>query len=104
MTMKTQIDRRRFLLRTAGASLTLPGLTSLMAKTTGSLASLQATKGAGVGARRFVAVGNLLGYQQKSFFPKTAGKDYESTTLLKPLEGLRKEMTVYRGLDHGVKV
>lgn len=101
--MKTQIDRRRFLLRTAGASLTLPGLTSLMAKTTGSLASLQATKGAGVGARRFVAVGNLLGYQQKSFFPKTAGKDYESTTLLKPLEGLRKEMTVYRGLDHGVK-
>ena len=103
MTMKTQIDRRRFLLRTAGASLTLPGLTSLMAKTTGSLASLQATKGAGVGARRFVAVGNLLGYQQKSFFPKTAGKDYESTTLLKPLEGLRKEMTVYRGLDHGVK-
>ena len=103
MTMKTQIDRRRFLLRTAGASLTLPGLTSLMAKTTGSLASLQATKGAGVGARRFVAVGNLLGYQQKSFFPKTAGKDYESTTVLKPLEGLRKEMTVYRGLDHGVK-
>lgn len=103
MTMKTQIDRRRFLLRTAGASLTLPGLTSLMAKTTGSLASLQATKGAGVWARRFVAVGNLLGYQQKSFFPKTAGKDYESTTLLKPLEGLRKEMTVYRGLDHGVK-
>lgn len=101
--MKTQIDRRRFLLRTAGASLTLPGLTSLMAKTTGSLASLQATKGAGVGARRFVAVGNLLGYQQKSFFPKTAGKDYESTTLLKPLQGLRKEMTVYRGLDHGVK-
>ena len=101
--MKTQIDRRRFLLRTAGASLTLPGLTSLMAKTTGTLASIQATKGAGVGARRFVAVGNLLGYQQKSFFPKTAGKDYESTTLLKPLQGLRKEMTVYRGLDHGVK-
>jgi hypothetical protein len=101
--MTTRLDRRRFLLRTAGASLALPGLTSLMAKTTKSLASLQATKGAGVGAKRFVAVGNLLGYQQKSFFPETAGKGYESTTLLKPLADLRKEMTVYRGLDHGVK-
>jgi hypothetical protein len=101
--MKNQLDRRRFLLRTAGASLALPGLTSLMAKTKGSLASLQATKGAGVGAKRFVAVGNLLGYQQKSFFPQTTGKAYESTTLLKPLEDMRKEMTVYRGLDHGIK-
>lgn len=101
--MKSQLDRRRFLLRTAGASLALPGLTSLMAKTKGSLASLQATKGAGVGAKRFVAVGNLLGYQQKSFFPRTTGKAYESTTLLKPLEDMRKEMTVYRGLDHGIK-
>lgn len=101
--MKNQLDRRRFLLRTAGASLALPGLTSLMAKTKGSLASLQATKGAGVGAKRFVAVGNLLGYQQKSFFPRTTGKAYESTTLLKPLEDMRKEMTVYRGLDHGIK-
>lgn len=101
--MNSPIDRRRFLLRTAGASLALPGLTSLMAKTSQSLASLQATKGAGVGAKRFVAVGNLLGYQQKSFFPETTGNGYESTTLLKPLEQVREKMTVYRGLDHGVK-
>lgn len=101
--MKPSIDRRRFLLRTAGATLALPGLSSLMAKTAGSLASLKATQGAGVGAKRFVAVGNLLGFQQKSFFPNTTGKGFESTPLLKPLEALRKEMTVYRGLDHGVK-
>lgn len=101
--MKSPLNRRRFLLRTAGATLALPGLTSLMAKTTGSLATLQATRGAGVGAKRFVAIGNLLGFQQKSFFPKTSGQDYETTTLLKPLENLRKEMTVYRGLDHGVR-
>ncbi|MDB4754688.1 DUF1552 domain-containing protein, partial [Akkermansiaceae bacterium] len=83
--MKSEIDRRRFLLRAAGATLALPGLSSLMAKTADSLATVQATRGAGIGAKRFVAVGNLLGFQQKSFFPETTGKGYESTTLLKPL-------------------
>jgi hypothetical protein len=101
--MNSGINRRRFLLQSAGGALALPGLTSLLAKTADSLATIQATRGAGVGAKRFVAVGNLLGFQQKSFFPTTAGKGYESTTLLKPLDALRKEMTVYRGLDHGVK-
>jgi hypothetical protein len=75
----------------------------LVAKTVDSLATVQATRGAGIGARRFVAVGNLLGFQQKSFFPSTEGRNYESTTLLKPLESLRDHMTVYRGLDHGIK-
>lgn len=98
-----RLDRRRFLLRAAGASLALPGLSSLMAKTAGSLASLQATRGAGVGARRFVAVGNLLGFQQKSFFPEKEGSDYGFTTLLKPLAAMREQLTVYRGLDHGLK-
>ncbi|MDA7915985.1 DUF1552 domain-containing protein, partial [Verrucomicrobia bacterium] len=65
--------------------------------------ALLATKGAGAGANRFVAVGNLLGFQQKSFFPETVGKDYETTTLLKPLSANRKHMTMYRGLDHGIK-
>ncbi len=101
--MKPVIDRRRFLLQTAGATLALPGLSSLMAKTAGSPATVQSTHGAGIAARRFVAVGNLLGFQQKSFFPSTAGKGYETTTLLKPLEALREQMTVYRGLDHGIK-
>ncbi len=101
--MKSVIDRRRFLLKTAGATLALPGLSSLMAKTSNSMATLQATRGAGIGARRFVAIGNLLGFQQKSFFPATAGKGYEKTTLLSPLEKLRNELTVYRGLDHGIK-
>lgn len=101
--MNPSIDRRRFLLQAAGATLALPGLSSLMAKTSGSLATVQATRGAGIGAKRFVAIGNLLGFQQKSFFPETVGKGYESTTLLNPLTELRDQMTVYRGLDHGVK-
>ena len=101
--MKTMTNRRRFLLQTAGATLALPGLSSLMAKTSGSMATLQATKGAGIGARRFVAIGNLLGFQQKSFFPTTPGNGYEKTTLLSPLENIRDQLTVYRGLDHGIK-
>jgi len=83
--------------------LALPGLSSLFAKATGPVAAVQATRGAGVGAKRFVAVGNLLGFQQKSFFPERVGKGYESTTLLKPLESMRDQMTVYRGLDHGIR-
>ncbi len=101
--MKSKLNRRRFLLRAAGATLALPGLTSLMAKTAGSLATVQATRGAGIEAKRFVGVGNLLGFQTKSLFPETVGKGYESTRLLKPLEAMRDQMTVYRGLDHGIK-
>lgn len=101
--MNTPLNRRRFLLKSAGTSLALPGLSSLMARTADSLAAVQATRGAGIAARRFVAVGNLLGFQQKSFFPSVEGRDYESTTLLKPLESVRDKITVYRGLDHGIK-
>ena len=101
--MNSSLNRRRFFLTTAGASLALPGLSSLLAKNVNSLATVHATRGSGIGARRFVAVGNLLGFQQKSFFPSTEGSKYESTTLLKPLESVRNKMTVYRGLDHGIR-
>jgi hypothetical protein len=64
---------------------------------------VQVDKGAGIGARRFVAIGNLLGYQTKKLFPTTTGRDYEKTTLLEPIWEQRELMTVFRGLDHGVK-
>ncbi len=91
------------MLKTVGASLALPGLPSLLAKAASGNSALQATQGAGVGAKRFVGVGNLLGYQVEQFFPKTVGKAYEKTTLLSPLWENRKHMTVFRGLDHGIK-
>lgn len=94
---------RRFFLQSLGASLALPGMPSLMAKTVGGNSAVQAAKGAGMGARRFVAVGNLLGYQTKQLFPTTTGRNYEKTTLLEPLWDNRSQMTVLRGLDHGVK-
>jgi len=97
------MNRRRFILRSLGTSLALPGLPSLMAANVGGNSAVQTAKGAGTGARRFVAVGNLLGYQTKQLFPTTKGRDYEKTTLLEPLWDIRDKMTVFRGLDHGVK-
>ena len=101
--MADPLNRRRFVLQALGASVALPNLPSLMAKSVEGSAAVQATSGAGVGASRFVAVGNLLGFQTKSLFPETAGKGYEATSLLKPLTDNREHMTVYRGLDHGIK-
>ncbi|WP_414665117.1 DUF1552 domain-containing protein [Horticoccus sp. 23ND18S-11] len=97
------MNRRRFILKALGASLALPALPSLMASAVGGNSAVQTAKGAGVGSKRFVAVGNLLGYQVKHLFPESTGKAYEQTTLLKPLWDNRGHMTVYRGLDHGIK-
>jgi len=97
------MNRRRFILRSMGATLALPGLCSLSAKALSGNPTVQVAKGAGIGARRFVAIGNLLGYQTKQLFPKTTGRDYEKTTLLEPVWEQRELMTVFRGLDHGVK-
>ena len=97
------MNRRRFILQSLGTSLALPGLPSLMAGTVGGNSAVKAAKGAGAGARRFVAVGNLLGFQTKQLFPTSKGRDYEKTTLLEPLWENRSQMTVFRGLDHGVK-
>lgn len=101
--MNTHSNRRRFVLRSLAGSIALPGLSSLSAKAADAESALLSTSGAGIGARRFVAVGNLLGFQQKHFFPESTGKEYEETPLLKPLAANRDQMTVYRGLDHGLR-
>jgi len=101
--MTNLIDRRRFALRSLAGSLALPVIPSLMAADARASSAVAATSGAGVGARRFVAVGNLLGFQQKHFFPETTGREFEETTLLKPLADNREQITVYRGLDHGIR-
>ncbi len=99
------LNRRRFILKSLGATIALPTLPSLMANVvgTGRTSAVQAAKGAGAGAKRFVAIGNLLGFQVKHLFPETTGTAYEQTALLKPLWDVRKHLTVYRGLDHGIK-
>ena len=97
------MNRRRFLLCSLGTTLALPGLPSLLAKSVDSRSAVQFAKGAGTGAKRFVAIGNLLGFQVKQLFPVTTGVEYEQTTLLEPLWENREKLTVFRGFDHGVK-
>ncbi len=81
----------------------IPSLASLAAASETSLTSTKPTGTDGSQPRRFVAIGNLLGFQQKHFFPETTGKEYEETTLLAPLKTHRDKFTVYRGLDHGLR-
>ncbi|MEL6106138.1 MAG: DUF1552 domain-containing protein [Planctomycetota bacterium] len=98
--MTSRNVRRRFVLQALGGSLAIPALSSLA---NGATSPIVRTTGSGVEAPRFVAVANLLGFQQKHFFPQTVGKEFESTRLLKLLETNRDQLTVYRGLDHGLR-
>ena len=99
---KTASSRRHFL-KSVGATLSLPVLPSLLPNALGASEALGTAVAETSSPARLVAVGNLLGYQLDSLFPKISGADYETTRLLKPFEPVRDQMTVYRGLDHGVK-
>ncbi len=86
----TTTDRRQFLRSAAGASLALPVLESFAGTATAPPAP----------AQRLVCIGSYLGYHQASFFPKTAGRDYETSDLLTPIQAHRDDFTVFSGLDH----
>ncbi len=95
---------RRYFLKSAGLTLALPMLESLSQRVLGAGGVIGATVGAAKGSpTRMVAVGNLLGFYQPEFFPKAAGADYAMPRLLQPLAGMRKDFTLFSGLDHGVK-
>lgn len=103
MSSANGISRRRFFLKSAGATLALPTLESLSPGILGSGFAVGATEAAAGTPTRLVAIGNLLGFYQPEFFPQTVGANYEMTRLLKPLESHRNDFTLYSGLDHGVK-
>jgi len=53
---------------------------------------------------RMVAVGLEYSMQPDGFFPEAIGRNYGMPGLLKPLEGLRDDLTIFSSLDHpGVK-
>lgn len=97
------MNRRRLLLRSMAATLALPSLPSFLMRSVQGDSALRAVNGSDDDAKRFVAIGNLLGFQVKQLFPETTGSNYEKTTLLEPLWENRDQFTVFRGLDHGVK-
>ena len=51
-------------------------------------------------ARRMVCVCTPLGLHTPHFFPKSAGRGYESTLYLESFQDLRDDMTVISGLSH----
>ena len=87
---------RRGFLRGVGACLALPAFDSL-ASTAG--AATKQVGGSGV-AKNFVCVAPDYGIYPSGFFPAETGSDYKMPTLLKPLERMRSEMSVFSGLDH----
>ncbi len=86
-----QTSRRTFL-KAAGISMALPLLESD--------APLLAAGMKNARAKRLVCIGTYLGFHQNAFYPEQAGRDYKTSTLLKPVEQFRDEFTVFSGLDH----
>ncbi len=87
--LRAPLSRRMFL-RAAGAVLSLPFLESKAAR----------LHAAGLASpRRFVGMMTNSGIMPEFFFPKTAGKDYESTPYLDLLKERREDMTVFSGVS-----
>jgi hypothetical protein len=104
-TNRPDLAGRRFFLRAAGVRLALPIFDSLGA---GVLGSGLAVTALGADAKtvrpmRMVAIGNAFGFYAQQFFPKATGADYDTPHLLEPIAKHRKDVTVFSGLDHGVK-
>ena len=87
----TPIDRRTVLRGAGGAALALP-LLEAMAAPREEVAS----------PKRMVATGIFFGLMPDLFHPQDAGRDYTTPKLLKPLEQLRDDFTVFSGLDHNI--
>jgi len=70
------MNRRRLLLRSMAATLALPSLPSFLMRSVQGDSALRAVNGSDDDAKRFVAIGNLLGFQVKQLFPETTGSNY----------------------------
>jgi hypothetical protein len=85
------LSRRRFL-RAAGVSLALPCLEAFR--------PLRAFGARAAPPRRMVCINAPLGLHPPNFFPTKAGRDYEATPYLEPLQPLREDFSVLSGLTH----
>lgn len=91
-----QLNRRTFL-RGAGAALALPALECMGARAPEDeprrLAAIYFPFGVSMPPRD-------SGKTEWSWFPQTEGADYQFTQALKPLEALRKDISILGGLSH----
>lgn len=104
---------RRTLLQATGVSIALPAFESLAAEPNDTRQREPKWTGQAESPRRMVCIGNMLGFYPEAFWPKptdagqhTSVERTESNGLSPTLTSLkphRDEMTVIRGLDHGLK-
>lgn len=95
---ETQFSRRAFL-RGSGALVALPFLESLAKP-----GAVFAASGTPVEPKRMVCIGLNYGMHPQGFFPDEVGRNYKLPYLLKPLEGVRNDFTLFSHLDHpGIK-
>ncbi len=92
MNQRTHFTRRRFLEGT-GIALTLPLMESEL---TGADAKIEGYP------RRLVCIANHLGYYPGNFFPQDAGRGYQISPTLQPVQRHRDEFTVFSNLDDGI--
>ena len=83
---------RRTILRGAGVAMALPWMTAMQKACAG--ADPQESP------RRFVSMSLGLGLLADNLNPKQAGRDYEPSLYLKPLQDLRDQMTIVSGSSH----
>ncbi|HUR56755.1 MAG TPA: DUF1552 domain-containing protein [Opitutaceae bacterium] len=105
-TAKPHVVNRRFFLRAAGITLALPLLESLTTRVLGAGLGVDSKAGAAVGAKRptrMVCIGNMLGFYTPEYFPTAPGRAYQMPLTLRPLAAHQKDLTIFSGLDHGVK-
>ncbi len=86
------INRRHFL-KSLGVGLALPALESVQPV-------LAVAANAGAPVKRLVTIGTYLGFHAPSWFPKQAGPNYAISPVLEPIDDLRKDFTIFSGLDH----
>jgi hypothetical protein len=94
MTLNKNINRRK-VLRNAGISLTLPSLEAF----TNEKQPLDTSSY----PQRLFVMSNPLGMVPQAFHPKQDGPDYELPELLVPFKNLKKEISVFTNLDHGLR-
>ena len=88
--MKRPLDRRTFL-RASGVALALPMLESLYPALVRAAVDTP---------KRLVTICSTLGLYSDSWFPKTAGADYEGTEYLQLIDRHRSQYTLFSGLAH----
>jgi len=84
----TPTTNRRHFLRATGVTLALPWIESF------------ADANADVPPKRAVFIGTALGLHAPYLYPKTTGKDYETTEYLSLLKEHRGDYTLFSGLSH----